>query len=45
MPSVALFRHFFNLGMGVSQCFGCASFVVPHGSNAISRARKKVEVF
>ena len=44
-PSVALLCHFFYLRMGSTQCSGCVYFVASHGSNAISRAGKKVEDF
>nr|XP_020195989.1 uncharacterized protein LOC109781799 [Aegilops tauschii subsp. strangulata] len=45
MPSVALFCHFFYLRINGNQCSGCACFITDNGSNAISRARKKVEDF
>ena len=40
-----LFCHFFYLRISGGQCLGCASFIAANGSNAISRAGKKVEDF
>ena len=45
MPSVALIRHFFYLWNKEDPCLGCANFVGASGSNAISRAEKKVAGF
>mgnify|MGYP000853270308 CR=1 FL=1 len=45
MPSVALLRHFFYLRNKEGQCSGCANFVAANGTNAISKAGKKVEGF
>lgn len=43
MPSIAMLRHFFYLGLTSHQLAGCVRFVAARGSNAISRAGKKVE--
>ena len=43
-PSVALLHHFFYLRMRITtQYSGCVYFVASHGSNALLRARKKVD--
>ena len=45
MPSVVLFHRIFYLRTNNVQHSGCAGFIAPNGSNAISRVGKKMEDF